>query len=151
MKLKTVIIFAISLSIFSMTAFAQEPKLDGAYKWVSTKFPGGEQTESEAKGMMVVHGRYLAFVRASINRPALSQSDPQEERTKKAAQAFQGLAATAGRFTVKGNRIHLEQYAQANPGTMGKEAQWDFKLDGNTLKLKPVGVDGVEFTFERLH
>ena len=150
MKLKAVITCAIVLSLCSITALAQEPKLDGAYKWVSTKFPGGQQTESEAKGMIVVHGKYMAFVRASLNRPAISQSDAQEERMKKAAQAFQGLAATAGMFEVKGTRIHLQQLAQANPGTMGKEAQWDFKLDGKTLTLKPVGVDGVEFTFERL-
>lgn len=150
MKLRAVIIFAIILSVSSMTAFAQEPKLDGAYKWISTKFPGGQQTENDAKGMIVVHGKYMAFVRAGVNRPAMSQSDPQEERMKKAAQAFQGLAATAGMFEVKGNRIHLQQHAQANPGTMGKEAQWEFKLDGKTLTLKPVGTDGVEFTFERL-
>lgn len=150
MKLKAVMTCVILLSICSMTASAQEPKLDGAYKWVSTKFPGGQQTENDAKGMIVVHGKYMAFVRATLNRPALSQSDPQEERMKKAAQAFQGLAATAGTFEVKGNRIHLQQVAQANPGTMGKEAQWEFKLDGKTLTLKPVGADGVEFTFERL-
>ena len=150
MKLKAVMTCVILLSICSITASAQEPKLDGAYKWVSTKFPGGQQTENDAKGMIVVHGKYMAFVRASLNRPAMSQSDPQEERMKKAAQAFQGLAATAGTFEVKGNRIHLQQVAQANPGTMGKEAQWDFKLDGKTLTLKPVGIDGVEFTFERL-
>ena len=150
MKLKTVITCAIILTIFSMTASAQEPKLEGAYKWVSTKFPGGQQTENDAKGMIVVHGKYMAFVRAGVNRPAISQSDPQEEKMKKAAQAFQGLAATAGMFEVKGNRIHLQQLAQANPGTMGKEAQWEFKLDGKTLTLKPVGIDGVEFTFERL-
>ncbi len=150
MKLRSVIVLAVFLSVSSVAAFAQEPKLDGAYKWVSTKFPGGQQTENEAKGMIVVHGKYMAFVRAGLNRPALSQSDPQEERVKKAAQAFQGLAATAGSFEVKGNRIHLQQHAQANPGTMGKEAQWEFKLDGKTLTLKPVGVNGVEFTFERL-
>lgn len=150
MKLKAVMTCVILLSICSMTASAQEPKLDGAYKWVSTKFPGGQQTENDAKGIIVVHGKYMAFVRANLNRPALSQSDPQEERMKKAAQAFQGLAATAGTFEVKGNRIHLQQVAQANPGTMGKEAQWEFKLDGKTLTLKPVGADGVEFTFERL-
>ena len=150
MKLRAVITCAIIVGLFTLTASAQEPKLDGAYKWVSTKFPGGQQTESDAKGMIVVHGKYMAFVRAGVNRPAISQSDPQEERMKKAAQAFQGLAATAGSFEVKGSRIHLQQHAQANPGTMGKEAQWEFKLDGKTLTLKPVGVDGVEFTFERL-
>ena len=150
MKLRSVIVLSIFLSLSSVAALAQEPKLDGAYKWVSTKFPGGQQTENDAKGMIVVHGKYMAFVRAGLNRPAMSQSDPQEERVKKAAQAFQGLAATAGSFEVKGNRIHLQQHAQANPGTMGKEAQWEFKLDGKTLTLKPVGVDGVEFIFERL-
>ena len=150
MKLRSVIVLSIFLSLSSVAALAQEPKLDGAYKWVSTKFPGGQQTENDAKGMIVVHGKYMAFVRAGLNRPAMSQSDPQEERMKKAAQAFQGLAATAGMFEVKGSRIHLQQIAQANPGTMGKEAQWEFKLDGKTLTLKPVGVDGVEFIFEHL-
>jgi hypothetical protein len=150
MKIKAVVTFALVMCITSVTAFAQEPKLDGAYKWVSTKFPGGQQTENDAKGMIVVHGKYMAFVRTSLNRPAMSQSDPQEERMKKAAQAFQGIAATAGMFEVKGNRIHLQQVAQANPGTMGKEAQWEYKLEGKTLTLKPVGNEGVEFTFERL-
>jgi hypothetical protein len=92
----------------------------------------------------------MAFVRAGVNRQTWSQTDPQDERTKRIIAAYQGLAATAGSFTISGNVITLQQVAQANPGTMGKEAKWIFKLEGNKLMLKPEGNQDVEFTFERV-
>jgi len=155
MKLRTVlvcaVVFAACVSIFAATPRrAKEPKLDGAYRYVSTVFPGGKQTDAEAKGMIVVHDKYMAFVRAGVDRKTWDQSEPQEERAKKIIAAYQGLAATCGSFTVSGNIITLQQVAQASPLTMGKEIKWEYKLEGNLLKLKPVANQGVEFTFERL-
>ena len=68
MKLKTVFVCAIMLMVACASVFAagqkdkKAPKLDGAYKYVSTKFPGGQQTEAENKGMIVVHDKYMSFV-----------------------------------------------------------------------------------------
>ena len=150
MKIKAVIVCAIVLVATASSAFASDPKLDGAYRYVSTTFPGGKQTDADAKGMIVVHGKYMAFVRAGVNRQTWEQSEPEDARMKKVAAAYQGLAATAGRFEIQGNMIVLTQLAQANPGTMGKEAKWEYKLDGKMLKLKPAGNTEVEFVFERM-
>ena len=156
MKLKTVFVCAIMLTVACTSVFAagqkdkKAPNLDGAYKYVSTKFPGGEQTEAQAKGMIVVHDKYMSFVRAGVDRKTWDQSEPQDERTKKIVAAYQGLAATCGEFTVNGNIIALQQLAQASPLTMGKEIKWEYKLEGKMLKLKPVANLDVEFTFERL-
>jgi hypothetical protein len=132
------------------SAMAADPKLDGAYKFVGLKFDGGSQSEADAKGMIVVHGKYMAFVRASVNRPTWTQQEPEAERNKKIIAAFQGLAATAGTFEIQGNTIVLQQLAQASPSSMGSTSKWEFKLDGNKLILKPAGAAGVEFSFERL-
>jgi len=155
MKLKAVFVCAVVLAA-CLSAFAasqkdkQASKLDGAYKYVSTTFPGGQQTEADAKGMIVVHGNYMAFVRAGVDRKTWDQTEPQEDRAKKIIAAYQGLAATCGLFTINENIITLQQLAQASPLTMGKEVKWEYKLDGKMLKLKPVANPGVEFTFERL-
>jgi hypothetical protein len=150
MKLRAFIVLATLLTATAANAFAQGPKLDGAYKYVSTTFPGGKQTEADTKGMIVVHGKYMAFVRAGVNRKTWDQAEPEADRLKKIAAAYQGLAATAGWFEVNGNTITLQQHAQASPLTMGKEVKWEYKLEGKLLKLKPVGNTDVEFTFERL-
>jgi len=155
MKLKAVFICAVVIAgcanVFASGPRGQKaPKLDGAYKYVSTVFPGGQQTEADAKGMIVVHDKYMSFVRAGVDRKTWDQSEPQEERAKKIVAAYQGLAATCGAFTVNGNIISLQQVAQASPLTMGKEVKYEYKLEGKTLKLKPVANQGVEFTFERL-
>ncbi|HKA17756.1 MAG TPA: lipocalin-like domain-containing protein [Blastocatellia bacterium] len=149
MKLKWVLILVVVLFSAINTA-AADPKLEGAYRFVSLKFQGGGQTDSEAKGMIVVHGKYMAFVKAGVGRQTWEQSEPQEERTKKIVAAYQGLAATCGTFEVQGNVINLQQMAQASPGSMGTTTKWEYKLDGKTLTLKPVANPGVEFTFERL-
>ena len=149
MKLKLVLIFVVVLFSAINTA-AADPKLEGAYRFVSLKFQGGGQSDSEAKGMIVVHGKYMAFVKASVGRQTWEQSEPQEERTKKIVAAYQGLAATCGTFEVQGNVINLQQMAQASPGSMGTTTKWEYKLEGKTLTLKPVANPGVEFTFERL-
>jgi hypothetical protein len=151
MKLKAVLVSIILLGAAAVNTFAADPKLEGAYKWVSTTFPGGSQTEADAKGMIVVHGKYMAFVRAGVGRKTWDQNEPQEERTKKIVAAYQGLSATAGTFEVQGNIITLQQVAQASPSSMGVTTKWEYKLEGNTLTLKPVGAPaGVEFKFERL-
>ena len=156
MKLKAVFVCAMILTVACASVFAagqadkKAPKLDGAYKYVSTKFPGGQQTDAQAKGMIVVHDKYMSFVRAGVDRKTWDQSEPQDERTKKIVAAYQGLAATCGEFTVSGNIIALQQLAQASPLTMGKEVKWEYKLEGKMLKLKPVANLDVEFTFERL-
>lgn len=155
MKLKIALICAVVLATCASISAAtprrqKDAKLDGAYRYVSTVFPGGKQTDAEAKGMIVVHDKYIAFVRAGVDRKTWDQSEPQEERSKKIIAAYQGLAATCGSFTISGNVISLQQVAQANPLTMGKEIKWEYKLEGNLLKLKPVSNPGVEFTFERL-
>jgi hypothetical protein len=156
MKLKTMFVCAIILIVACSSVFAggqkdkKAPKLDGAYKYVSTKFPGGQQTEAEAKGMIVVHDKYMSFVRAGVNRKTWDQSEPQDERAKKIIAAYQGLAATCGEFTANGNVITLQQLAQASPLTMGKEVKWEYKVEGKMLMLKPVANPDVEFTFERL-
>jgi lipocalin-like protein len=149
MKLKWVLILAVVLCS-AINISAADPKLEGAYRFVSLKFQGGAQTDSEAKGMIVVHGKYMAFVKASVGRQTWEQSEPQEERMKKIVAAYQGLAATCGTFEVQGNVINLQQMAQASPGSMGTTTKWEYKLEGKTLTLKPVANPGVEFTFERL-
>jgi len=149
MKLKWVLILVVVLCS-AINIDAADPKLEGAYRFVSLKFQGGAQTDSEAKGMIVVHGKYMAFVKASVGRQTWEQSEPQEERMKKIVAAYQGLAATCGTFEVQGNIINLQQMAQASPGSMGTTTKWEYKLEGKTLTLKPVANPGVEFTFERL-
>ncbi|MEK6286451.1 MAG: lipocalin-like domain-containing protein [Acidobacteriota bacterium] len=149
MKLKAALVLLIVL-VSAVNVFAADPKLEGAYKFVSLKFEGGGQTEAEAKGMIVVHGKYMAFVKASVGRQTWEQSEPQEERAKKIVAAFQGLAATCGTFEVQGNVISLLQLAQAGPSSMGTTTKWEYKLDGKKLTLKPVASPGVEFSFERL-
>lgn len=149
MKLKSLLTLSIVI-IAASTALAADPKLDGAYKFTGLKFQGGGQTEAEAKGMIVVHGKHMAFVKASVGRQTWEQSEPQEERTKKIIAAYQGLAATCGTFETQGNIISLQQIAQASPGSMGTTTKWEYKLEGKTLTLKPVANPGVEFTFERL-
>ncbi len=150
MKFKTLLACAIIFVISAAATQASDPKLDGAYKFVGLKFPNGQQTEADAKGMIVVHGKYMAFVRASVGRQTWDQNEPQEERAKKIVAAFQGLAATAGSFEIQGNIITLNQTVQANPASMGTPSKWEFYLEGNTLKLKPANNLDVEFTFERL-
>jgi hypothetical protein len=149
MKLKAALVILVVL-ISALTALAADPKLDGAYRFVGLKFQGGGQTDAEAKGMIVVHGKYMAFVKASVGRQTWQQDEAQEERTKKIVAAFQGLAATCGTFEQQGNIISLQQLAQASPGSMGTTTKWEYKLEGKTLTLKPVASPGVEFTFERL-
>jgi hypothetical protein len=150
MKLKAVIVCAFILLASASNVLAADPKLEGAYKWVSTTFPGGKQTEADAQGMIVVHGKYMAYVQAGANRKTWSMEEPEGDRLKKIAEAFQNLRATAGSFDIQGNTITLHQMAQASPTTMGKDAKWEFKLEGNSLTLKPVGNANVEFKFERL-
>ncbi len=140
----------IVLCVAATSSFASDPKLDGAYKFVGLKFPGGAQTEAEAKGMIVVHGNYLAFVKVSVDRKTWDQNEPQDERMKKIVAAFQGLSATAGAFEIQGATILLKQVAQANPASMGTISKWEFKLEGGKLTLKPGTNPDVEFTFERL-
>ena len=149
MKFKAVLI-AVILAAAAISTFAADPKLDGAYKYVSTSFPGGTQTEADAKGMIVVHGKYMAFVRSGVGRKTWTQEEPKEERDKKIVAAYQGLAATSGSFEVQGNVITLQQVAQSVPSSMGTATKWEYKLDGKILTLKPVGVAGVEHKFERL-
>jgi hypothetical protein len=149
MKFRAVLI-AVMLASGAINTFAADPKLDGAYKYVSTTFPGGTQTEADAKGMIVVHGKYMAFVRAGVGRKTWSQEEAKEEREKKIIAAYQGLAATTGSFEIQGNIITLQQVAQASPATMGTATKYEYKLDGKILTLKPVANAGVEFKFERL-
>jgi hypothetical protein len=149
MKLKAMLVLSIAL-ILAANALAADPKLDGAYKFVGLTFQGGGQTEADVKGMIVVHGKYMAFVRANVGRKTWEQSEPQEERAKKIIAAYQGLAATCGSFEVQGNVITLQQLAQSSPASMGTTTKWEYKLDGDKLTLKPVANPGVEVTFERL-
>lgn len=149
MKLKVLLVLSITL-LWAATAMAADPKLDGAYRFVGLKFQGGGQTDAEAKGMIVVHGKHMAFVKASVGRAIWEQSEPEGERAKKIVAAYQGIAATCGTFEIQGNVIVLQQLAQASPGSMGTTTKWEFKLDGKTLTVKPAANPGVEFTFERL-
>lgn len=149
MKMKALVLCALLLAM-SATVVAKEPKLDGAYRYVATTFPGGKQTDAEMKGMLVVHNKYMAFVRAGVDRKTWDQQEPAEERTKKIVAAYQGLAATCGEYTVEGNIITLQQLAQSSPLTMGKAIKWEYKIEGNMLKIKPVSNPGVEFAFERM-
>ena len=149
MKVKWVLILLVVL-ISAASTRAADPKLEGAYRFVSLKFQGGGQTDAEAKGMIVVHGKYMAFVKAGVGRKTWEQSEAEDERAKKIVAAYQGLAATCGTFEVQGNIISLQQLAQASPGSMGTTTKWEFTLKGNTLTLKPAANTGVEFTFERL-
>ena len=146
LSIALVLLFALSFS----AASANKTKLDGAWKYTGLKFPGGQQTEAEAKGMIVVHGKYMAFVRATVDRKTWTQEEPKDEQAKKIIAAYQGLAATCGLFEINGNIITLNQVAQANPGSMGTSVKWEFKLEGKTLTVKPAANPGVEFTFEKL-
>jgi hypothetical protein len=150
MKLKVALTIVALLMTTAITTFAQAPKLEGAFKFVSVKFQGGEQTEAQRKGIIVVHGKYMAYVAAGVDRKSWTQEEPEADRMKKIVEAFNGLAATAGNFEIQGDVITLNQHAQAVPGSMGKPSKWIFKLDGNKLSLKPSGNTNVEFTFERL-
>ena len=149
MKLKAVLVLVV-IVVSAVNIFAADPKLEGAYRFVGLKFQGGGQTDAEAKGMIVVHGKYMAFVKTGVGRKTWEQSEPEDERMKKIVAAYQGIAATAGTFEVQGNIISLQQLAQASPGSMGTTTKWEFTLKGNTLTLKPAANTGVEFTFERL-
>jgi len=146
------LVFCVSATILisAASAFGADPKLDGAYRYVSTTFQGGTQTDAEAKGLIVVHGKYIAFVRAGVNRQTWDQNESADERNKKIIAAYQGIAATCGSFQVQGNVITLEQLAHSSPASMGKSVKWEYKLEGKVLKLKPVANPGVEFTFERV-
>ena len=151
MRFRLSLLCAVAVMVLIGTSvLAADPKLDGAYRYVSTTFPGGSQTDADAKGMIVVHGKYMAFVRAGVDRKTWEQNEPAEERNKKIIAAYQGLAATCGSFEIQGNVITLQQLAQASPLTMGRSIKWEYKLEGKLLKLKPVANSGVEFTFERL-
>jgi len=150
MRIKGIAVLLFLLAVAVVPGRAADPKLDGAYKYVSTKFQGGSQTEADQKGVMVVHGKYIAFVRAALNRKTWDQNEPQEDRMKKIVEAYQGLAATAGTFEIQGNTITIQQMVQSNPAAMGTSSKWEFKLEGKTLTLKPATNPGVEFTFERL-
>lgn len=150
MKLKVVLAAAATLIAVAATSIAQTPKLEGAYKFVSLKFQGGEQTEAQTKGMIVVHGKYMAFVSAGVDRKTWTQDEPEGDRAKKIVEAFGGLRATAGVFEIQGDTITLQQHVQASPSAMGKPSKWIFKLDGNKLSLKPAANTAVEFNFERL-
>ena len=150
MKIKALLVCAVMILGAATSARAADPKLDGAYKLTGIKFQGGGQTEAQVKGMLVVHGKYLAFVRASTNRKTWEQSEPKEEQTKKMAEAYQGLSATAGSIEVAGNIITLTQLAQANPASMGKATRYQYRLDGKNLTIMFADNPGVEFTFERL-
>jgi hypothetical protein len=149
MKLKAALVISLVI-ISAANVMAADPKLDGAYKFVGLKFQGGGQTEADVKGMIVVHGKYMAFVRANVGRKMWDQSEPQEERAKKIVAAYQGLAATCGTFEVQGNVITLQQLAQSSPASMGTATKWEYKLEGNKLTLKPAANLDVEFSFERL-
>ena len=150
MKFRIAVAAMALVLLVTTSSFAADPKLDGAYKFVGLKFDGGAQTEADAKGMIVVHGKYIAFVRAGVNRPKWTQEEAETERNKKVVAAFMGLAATAGTFEIQGNTIILQQVAQAVPTAMGTTTKWEFKVDGKRLVLKPGAAPGVEFTFERL-
>jgi hypothetical protein len=150
MRIKAAIVCIIVVLFCAAPGLAADPKLDGAYKLVSLKFPNGEQTEAQLKGMIVVHGKYLAFVRASADRKTWTQQESKEEQMKKMAEAYQGLSATAGMFEIEGNIITLTQMTQANPASVGKAAKYEYKLDGNKLMIKIPGNADVVFTFERL-
>ena len=134
---------------FAGIGISASPKEDKAVTYNLT-LACGKQTDAETKGMLVVHGKYMAFVRANLDRKTWDQQEPADERAKKIIAAYQGLAATCGEFSIEGNVITLQQLAQASPLTMGKAVKWEYKLEGNTLKIKPVANPGVEFTFERM-
>src|SRR5260370_28752165 len=134
MKFKAALVLLI-VSVSAVSVLAADPKLEGAYKFVGLKFDGGGQTEAEATGMIVVHGKYMAFVKAGVGRKTWAQSEPQEERAKKIVAAYQGLAATCGTLDVQGNVISLQQLAQASPGSMGTTTKCEYKLDGTKITL----------------
>jgi len=149
MKLRVVVVLSI-LVISASGVLAADPKLDGAYKFIGLKFPGGSQSDADVKGMIVVHGKYMAFVRANVGRKTWDQSEPEGERAKKIVAAYLGLAATCGTFEVSGNVISLTQLAQSSPASMGTATKWKYKLEGNKLIIEPVANPGVEFSFEKL-
>src|SRR5215467_15293153 len=151
MRMKLGLICALALvSMMAGSVSAADPKLDGAYRYVSTTFQGGRQTDAEVKGLLVVHGKHMAFVRANIGRQTWDQNEAAEERTKKIVAAYQGLAATCGEFSIQGNVITLQQLAQSSPASMGTAVKWEYKVEGKMLKLRPVANSGVEFAFEKV-
>lgn len=154
MKIRVSLLLALLLTVqlaaTGQAARGAKPKLEGAWKYTGLKFPGGQQTEAEAKGMIVVSGKYMAFVRATVDRKMWTQDEPKDEQTKKIVAAYQGLAATCGVYEITGNVITLNQVAQANPGSMGTSTKWEFTIEGKKLTLKPAANPQVEFFFEKL-
>src|SRR5262245_28077046 len=144
------LVVVLVLIITQTVPVAAKPNLDGAWKFTGLKFPGGQQTEADARGMIVVHGKYMAFVRASVDRKVWTQDEPKEEQAKKIIAAFQGLAANCGAFDINSTIITLNQVAQANPGSIGTSVKLEFKLEGKKLTLKPTANLDVEFFFEKL-
>jgi Lipocalin-like domain len=149
MKLRVLIGLLIVIFV-TANVRAADPKLDGAYKLVGLKFPGGSQSDADVKGMIVVHGKYMAFVRANVGRKTWDQNEPEAERAKKMVAAYLGMAATCGTIEVQGDVISLTQLAQSSPASMGATTKWKYKLQGKSLTLEPVPNPGVEFTFERV-
>lgn len=149
MRVKIPVLFAPGLMALAVASFAAD-NLDGAYKFKSVTFQGGQQTEAEAKGMIVVHGKYWSNVRVQLNRKSWSQNDPEEERIKKIAAAFNGLTANCGTFEIEGNIVTMYNMAAASPGSVGTSSKWEYKLEGTKLTLKPQAAPGVEFVFEKL-
>src|SRR5438128_6005305 len=123
MKFKIVIVLSLVM-LAAVNVLAADPKLDGAYKFVGLKFPGGSQTDADVKGMIVVQGKYMAFVRANVGRKTWDQNEPESERAKKMVAAYLGMAATCGIFEVQGDVISLTQLAQSSPASMGATAKW---------------------------
>ncbi len=149
MKIRVALTAFAILAVLTTTAMADD-HLNGAYKFVSVTFEGGKQTEAEAKGIIVVNGKYWANVRCTLNRKPWTQEEPADERTKKIIAAFQGLTANAGTFETQGNIVTMQNDAAANPSAVGTSSKWEYKLEGNKLILKPQAAPGVEFVFEKL-
>lgn len=154
MKTRSILTLALALVISPGMAIAADGKLDGAYKFVSVTFDGGSQTEADAKGMIVVHGRHWSNIRAGVDRKTWSREEPEAERTKKIVEAYQSLTADCGTFEIEGNTVTMRRLTGGNPGAPAS-SKWEYKLEGNKLTLKPKSPAGqppatTVFTYERL-
>lgn len=150
MKSRIAFVVLCVLVLVVSVSLAADDKLDGAYEFKSVTFQGGSQTSAEAKGMLLVQGKYWANLRMQLSRKSWAQGDPEEERTKKMVAAFQGLTANCGTFEIQGNIVTMRSDVAANPNAIGSSSKWEYKLEGKKLTLKPQAQAGTEFVFEKL-
>ncbi len=129
-------------------AFHGENVLEGAYQFVRLDSPQGSSTTQE--GMLVVKGDYLCHLRVSKEREKMVQDEPAEERSRKAAAAFQGSNATCGKIEVHEGRVIAHWGVTLDPNDEGNTSEFVFTQDGETLTIAPAGAPEFKFVYRKV-